>query len=105
LSNKVLSSGFFLILLLLIFNGCVENDVREPRIIYVDDDYSSSTPGWQYDRFDSIQDGINAVAENGTVNVYNGTYNEVLSINKSIHLTGADRDTTIINNQIVAKKS
>ncbi len=51
-------------------------------IIYVDDDYDSSTPGWQVDHFDSIQDGIDAVEENGTIYVYNGIYYEGVVINK-----------------------
>ncbi|MDH4137950.1 MAG: right-handed parallel beta-helix repeat-containing protein, partial [Anaerolineae bacterium] len=43
---------------------------------------------WQYDAFSSIQDGIDAVA-GSTVNVRPGTYNERLTINKSLDLRGA----------------
>jgi len=43
------------------------------NIVYVDDDYNESTPGWGYDHFDSIQDGVDAVDEGGTVYVYIGT--------------------------------
>ncbi|MCK4366311.1 MAG: hypothetical protein KAW45_09685, partial [Thermoplasmatales archaeon] len=32
-----------------------------PAVVYVDDDYNSSIPGWGVDHFDSIQDGIDAV--------------------------------------------
>ncbi|MCD6222298.1 MAG: hypothetical protein J7K12_01255, partial [Thermoplasmata archaeon] len=49
-------------------------------VVYVDDDYNSNTPGWQYDHFSSIQPAINAVEENGTVNVYSGTYYENIVI-------------------------
>jgi len=66
-------------------------------IVYVDDDFNSSTPGWQYDHFDVIQDGIDAVAENGTVYVYNGTYFEHVIVNKSIDLLGESRNSTIID--------
>ena len=68
-----------------------------PSIVYVDDDYNSSTPGWQYNHFNKIQDGIDAVAENGTVYVYNGTYYENIVVDKSIDLIGEDRNTTMID--------
>ena len=47
-----------------------------PDIVYVDDDYNPSTPGWGLTHFNKIQDGIDAVNENGTVNVYSGIYDE-----------------------------
>jgi len=65
--------------------------------VYVDDNYSSSTPGWGYDKFDRIQYGINEVPENGTVYVYNGTYYENVFINKTINLIGEGRNSTIID--------
>jgi parallel beta-helix repeat protein len=65
--------------------------------VYVDDDYNESTPGWQIDRFDKIQHGINAVSDGGTVFVFNGTYNENIVIDKTICLIGENRDSTIIN--------
>jgi len=68
-----------------------------PTIIYIDDDFNSSTPGWQYDHFDKIQDGIDAVAENGTVYVFNGTYYENVVVNKTINLIGGGRNGTIID--------
>jgi parallel beta-helix repeat protein len=67
-----------------------------PLIVYVDDDYTSSTPGWGYDHFDTIQDGIDAV-EGSIVYVYNGTYYENIVIDKTINLTGEDRNSTIID--------
>ena len=66
-------------------------------IIYVDDDYNSSTPGWGIDHFDNIQNGINAASENDTVLVYGGVYNETVLVNKTINLTGMDKLTTIID--------
>jgi parallel beta-helix repeat protein len=68
--------------------------------IYVDDDYNSSTPGWNTTHFDVIQDSIDAVNENGTVYVYNGTYNESVIINKSVNLTGNNKNMTTINGYI-----
>lgn len=68
-----------------------------PETVYVDDDYSSSTPGWQIDHFDKIQDGIDTIDESGTVYVYNGIYYENVVIDKTIKLTGENRDNTIID--------
>ena len=64
-----------------------------PSTVWVDDDYdaaSCSTAGhnWQYDCFDSIQDGIDAVS-GSIVNVAAGTYNERITIDKSLELRGA----------------
>jgi len=69
----------------------------QPDTVYVDDDFNESTPGWQYDHFDSIQDGVDAVNENGTVYVYNGTYYEWVNISKIIDLHGENKDNTIID--------
>ncbi|MEA2054191.1 MAG: NosD domain-containing protein, partial [Candidatus Thermoplasmatota archaeon] len=68
-----------------------------PSIVYVDDNFDASTPGWQYDHFANIQNGINAVTDSGSVHVYNGTYYENVVISKSINLTGESRDNTVID--------
>lgn len=62
--------------------------------VWVDDDFSPSTIGWGYNSFAVVQDGVNAVAEAGTVNVAVGTYVEPkpqcgLYINKPLTLLGA----------------
>ena len=67
------------------------------QTIYVDDDYNVSTPGWNVTHFNIIQEGINAVAENGTVYVYDGTYYENVFVNNTINLIGENRNTTIID--------
>jgi parallel beta-helix repeat protein len=73
--------------------------IYDPSIIYVDDDYNSSTVGWGVDHFDNIQDGINAVSENGTVYVYNGTYYENVVINKTINLIGEEMDNVVVDGE------
>lgn len=47
----------------------------------------------------TIQKGIDAVDDNGTVYVAIGTYNENLLVNKNLILLGEDLDSTIIDGQ------
>ena len=56
-----------------------------PTQVYVD----ASTTSEDYTHFDTIQEGINAVAEGGTVNVAAGTYDEDVLIEKTLTLQGA----------------
>lgn len=62
--------------------------VASGSVIYVDDDYTAATEGWQVDHFASIHEGIDAVPENGTVLVSEGAYREHLVIDKPLHLKG-----------------
>ena len=64
---------------------------------YVDDDYNNTTPGWQVDHFDKIQDAINASSSEDRIIVYAGLYNERLTINHKLDLFGEDKNITIIN--------
>ncbi|RLF41266.1 MAG: hypothetical protein DRN12_03555 [Thermoplasmata archaeon] len=68
-----------------------------PLIVYVDDVFNSSTPGWDYNHFNYIQEAINGVIEGGIVYVFNGTYFESIIVNKTISLIGEDRSSTIID--------
>jgi len=70
--------------------------ISQPDIVYVDDDYDSSTPDYGIYNFSKIQDGIDAVSEDGTVYVFNGTYQENIIVNKSIDLIGAGKYITFI---------
>jgi len=69
----------------------------QPLEVWVDDDFTSATPGWGTTHFDKIQDGVNTVATGGTVYVAAGTYYEHVSIGKPLTLLGEDRETTIID--------
>lgn len=50
-----------------------------------------------YDAFNKIQDGIDAVSQSGTVNVWGGTYSENININKPLSVLGANKITTTID--------
>ena len=104
--NKLYKKGLILGIILMLFGVSVAPSTgsiiflnyEQPDTVYVDDDFNESTPGWGYDHFNSIQDGVDAVNESGTVYVYNGTYNESLIIDKyDLSLIGEDIDTTIID--------
>jgi len=64
---------------------------------FVDDDFNSSTPGWQNDHFDRIQDAIDEATSEDRIIVYEGTYEENIIIDKPISLFGEDLDLVIID--------
>jgi len=68
-----------------------------PNVTYVDDDFNESTPDWNVINFSVIQDAVDAVVEGGTVYVYNGTYNEEVTVNKTLDLIGEDKNGTFVN--------
>jgi nitrous oxidase accessory protein NosD len=76
----------------------MRNSTISQSIYYVNDDFNSSTPGWNRTHFNTIQAGINAALSWDTVFVYNGIYNETITIDKKIHLTGENNTETILLN-------
>jgi cysteine-rich repeat protein len=54
--------------------------------IFVDDDFDSSTPGWNVTHFNSIQNGIDAAAASQNISIAEGTYDESVDLNKDITL-------------------
>jgi hypothetical protein len=73
----------------------------QPTVVFVDDDWAGLLPNhvvmipgdptphyFGYDAFDLIQNGIDAVAVAGTVNVRAGTYPEYLLIQKDVTVAG-----------------
>jgi parallel beta-helix repeat protein len=69
-----------------------------PAEVWVDDswccqadvDLFDPSLTWQYDAFNKVQDGIDAVAEGGTVHVRAGKYTETVGIGKSLTLQSTD---------------
>ncbi|MFH1101508.1 MAG: NosD domain-containing protein [Methanobacteriota archaeon] len=68
-------------------------------VVWVDDDFTSLTPGWGNDHFASIQAGIDAVSPGGIVHVAEGVYREHVVIIKSLELQGEDSDDTVIDGE------
>ena len=81
---------------------CFWTESIEP-IVWVDDDYDNSVDGWQINHFNKIQDGIDAVRQNGIVNVMNGLYSENILIFKSLTLAGENKDNVNIDGYISVK--
>ena len=68
-----------------------------PNAVYVDDDFNENTPGWGYNHFNKIQEGVDVVNQSGIVYIYNGTYYENVIVNKTVNLVGEEKNTTILD--------
>jgi parallel beta-helix repeat protein len=98
------SKSFVILLLILLIVNCFIslNNLEYcsadifPKF-YVDDDYDITTPGWQIDHFNSIQDAIDNSSSGDRIVVYAGTYNENLIITHSLDIFGEERNTTFID--------
>ena len=71
--------------------------IEPADVVYVNDDFDLSTPGWGQYRFDRICEAYDSVIEGGTIYIYSGTYLEYLTFDKPINVIGEDRDTAIID--------
>ncbi|MCJ7697682.1 MAG: hypothetical protein MUO73_05065, partial [Thermoplasmata archaeon] len=66
--------------------------------IYVDDNNTQGPWNGSYDYpYQYIRDGILHASDGDTVYVFNGIYNETVTINKSIYFRGQQQDNTIID--------
>ena len=98
--NLVLASLFviFITTLIIIATPSVK---AQPSAVWVDDDFTPATSGWGTTHFDKIQDGIDAVANGGTVHVAAGTYTATsiasIVIAKPLTLSGESMYNTVID--------
>jgi parallel beta-helix repeat protein len=96
----ILSSATALTLKQTINNQLIDsnNVIVEDTIIYVDDDnIQGPWDGTTQNPYRYIQQGIDNSNNGYTVRVLNGVYSEDIIIDKSIHLSGENRDSTIID--------
>lgn len=71
---------------------CIAGECADP--VWVDDD---EAPGWyDWDHVATIQTGVDRVCVGGTVYVAAGTYDEAISIDKSLTIIGAGDDQTFV---------
>ncbi len=68
---------------------------QAPTSVFVDDDYTSATPGWGYDHFATLTEGVAAVATGATVNVAAGAYPESVTLGRAVSLLGAQADVAV----------
>jgi parallel beta-helix repeat protein len=89
--KSLIITAMFLVSLLAVINPVSSNGA--PSVVWVDD----NGPDNGYDRFDTLSEGINAVAPGGTVHVAAGSYNEKPSISKDLSLIGENPSVTILD--------
>jgi len=90
-----------LIILLSIISGCTQqketsNNNNNHHTIPINEN-STLYVGSTHADYRTIQEAINAAKNGATIIIENGSYNELLAINKTITLIGEDKNTTILN--------
>lgn len=67
--------------------------------VHVDDDFSPITPGYGQTTFSSIQEAIDAICPFGTISIHNGSYQEHITIDKTLTLKGINQSSVILTNK------
>jgi parallel beta-helix repeat protein len=88
--NKLLTVGATTLFICLAFTpGITADETNFGNTLYV----GGTGPG----NYSKIQEAINDASDGDTIFVYSGTYYENVIVNKTISLTGEDRNSTIID--------
>jgi len=96
--NKIVFAVAFMIAVPLIAYNFMGEADDSSSTLYVDDDYNTSTPGWNETHFSSIGDALEVAAEGNRIVVFEGNYYEDIVIDKSIILRG--KNMPILNGRI-----
>ena len=89
LKKKLVAVVIVLLLGISVIPNVIGGNPSSGKTIYVDDN-----GGADYTR---IQDAVDAASNGDTIYVFNGTYYENVVINKSLYLTGENKNSTIID--------
>ncbi|OYT61343.1 hypothetical protein B6U81_03120, partial [Thermoplasmatales archaeon ex4484_30] len=95
-TKKIFVVGLIGIGIAIVILAMNANAIVTPSEVWVDDDFDSSTPGWGYDHFDTIQKGVDNVSAGGIVHVWNGTYNENVDVGKTVSIIGNNSASCIV---------
>lgn len=94
--KSLIITTMFLVSLLAVINP-VSAPPPPPSVVWVDDNFDASTPGWGFTHFDDIDDGVGMVATGGIVYVAAGTYTDTpYQITRSLSLIGEGASVTVI---------
>jgi hypothetical protein len=65
-----------------------------PDTVWVDDDFTSATPGWGVDHFSAIQGAVDAAGDGAQINILPGSYPvaDTIMLDKPLTLMGPDGD-------------
>jgi len=99
MKKQVFALSVGLLLLVVAFTGCLENSSNKSqfRVIYVDDDGGRD--------YTSIQDAIDNADDGDSIVVLEGTYNELLRVDKPVSLKGSEETVIIPKNVVLNKNS
>lgn len=89
----------FLLVFLLFLSLPIHPTVQSATVRYVSNDFNfenTNETEWQITKFNSINDAIDAADIGDTIYIYNGTYNEAVTIEKTVTITGESKEITII---------
>jgi parallel beta-helix repeat protein len=101
MNTKIIASLILIITLLSTISGCIQQketskDNNNHHLIPINEN-STIYVGITHADYSTIQEAIDAAVNGTTIIIENGSYNELIVINKTITLMGEDKNTTIIN--------